>query len=126
MFPEGKVNVELLDTFEVEAADLNSDDDGDIGDQNDEGEKEKKEFEEKLIENDLEPDAQQMKGNKVHLAMNEIGPEIGKRIEEIFVEFLESVDDEVDFEMEGDDAQNYKTIIAQIMQDKNLKLKWLD
>ena len=76
-----------------------------------------------MIENDLEPDAQQMKGNKVHLAMNEIGPEIGKRIEEIFVEFLESVDDEVDFEMEGDDAQNYKTIIAQIMQDKNLKLK---
>jgi hypothetical protein len=123
MFPEGKVIVELLDTFEVEAADLNSDDDGDIGDQNDEGEKEKKEFEEKLIENDLEPDAQQMKGNKVHLAMNEIGPEIGKRIEELFVEFLESVDDEVDFEMEGDDAQNYKTIIAQIMQDKNLKLK---
>ena len=111
----------MLDTFEVEAADLNSDDDGDIGDKNDEGEQEKKEIEEKFDKNNLTPVAQDYKRNTVPLvAINEFGPEIGKRIEEVFVQFLESVDDEVDSEMEGDDAQHYKTIKAQIMQGRNL------
>lgn len=36
MMPDGKVCVEMIDTFNVEQADLNSDDDGDIVNDHDE------------------------------------------------------------------------------------------